>query len=86
MRNFLFFTLATLFSFTGFAQKSNDKLIRDYFKKNTTTFDLQKSSAKDFQISRVVEDKQDGLTHFYVNQTLNGLAVVNGTAVFIQKG
>ena len=86
MRNFLFFTLATLFSFTGFAQKSNDKLIRDYFKKNTTTFDLQKSSAKDFQISRVVEDKQDGLTHFYVNQTLNGLPVVNATAVFVQKG
>ena len=86
MTKLLTLSFATLLGFATFAQKSNERLIRDYFKNNTTKIDLQKSTAGDVRIDRIVEDTKDGLTHFYVQQTLNGLPVINGTAVFVKKG
>ena len=86
MTKIITLSLATLLGFVAFGQKSNEKLIREYFKKNTTKIDLQKSTANDIRIDRTVVDKKDGMTHFYVQQTLNGLPVINGTAVFVKKG
>jgi hypothetical protein len=73
-------------TFISFGQNSNEKLIRNYFKNNTEKIDLTQSTANSIEIDRAVEDKQDGLTHFYVRQTVNGLPVVNATAVFVKKG
>ncbi|MDG1858845.1 MAG: hypothetical protein P8I94_07075, partial [Emcibacteraceae bacterium] len=53
-------TLATFIGFVAFGQKSNDRLIRDYFKNNTTKIDLQKSTADDIRVDRTVEDKKSG--------------------------
>lgn len=71
---------------TAFGQNTNDKLIRNYFKNNTTKIDLSKATANAVEIDRTVEDQKDGLTHFYVRQMVNGLPVVNATAVFVKKG
>ncbi len=77
--------LLTCLGFSAFGQKSNDKLIKDYFKENTTKIDLSQSTASEVKIEKTVTSKSNDLTHFYVVQTLNGLPVVNGTAVFVQK-
>lgn len=85
MTKIITLTLATFIGFVAFGQKPNDRLIRDYFKNNTTKIDLQKSTANDIRLDRKVEDKKNGLTHFYVQQTLNGLPVINCTAVLVKK-
>ncbi len=85
MAKYFTFLFAFGICFATIGQKANEKLIREYLKNNTQLIDLQKSSASDIEIDREVEDQKIGLTHFYVRQTLNGLPVMNATAVFVKK-
>lgn len=86
MIKILSLSLATFLGFAAFGQRSDDKSVTDYFKKNTDKINLSEATANDVFIDRIVKDEPSGLTHFYVNQLVNGLPVINGTAVLVKKG
>jgi extracellular elastinolytic metalloproteinase len=84
------FTLALisfgLFSPTvTYSQKTAKERIYNYFLSNSEKISLSTSSVNDFEIDRTTIDEKKGITHHYIRQTVNGLPVLNGTAVFVEK-
>jgi extracellular elastinolytic metalloproteinase len=77
---------AVIFSSSAFAQKSTEKLIENYFSNNAKSLGIEQLSAKDWSIDKTTSDDKRGLSFHYLQQQLNGLPVLNGTAVVVQKG
>ena len=81
-----FLVLAVLSTGVSKAQKSAEKLIDSYFKVQSKSLGLSELSVKDWQLTKSTTDKKRNLSFHYVNQTINGLQVLNATGVFVQKG
>lgn len=75
-----------LFSFVlasnAFGQKDLNKRIESTILTKATNLG---EGPKDFQIQRSVHDKKNKLDFHYVQQTINGLPLLNGTAVLVEK-
>jgi hypothetical protein len=82
---FLLLVSGLFFSSTGLSQDNAKEKIQNYFKTNPGKLPLIHSSVNDFEIDKTVNNEKTGLTYHYIRQTINGLPVLNGTAVFVEK-
>lgn len=73
---------SVVFVSSAFGQKDIDKRIETTILKKAT--DLNEGP-KEFSIQRSVHDKKNNLDFHYVQQTINGLPLLNGTAVLVEK-
>ena len=71
--------------FSSLGQKTSVELIDAYLKSNESTMQLYSSSAPQWEIVRTTPSKNKKILHHYIRQTINGLPVLNATAVFVEK-
>ncbi|MFA7274979.1 MAG: T9SS-dependent M36 family metallopeptidase [Crocinitomicaceae bacterium] len=74
----------TLASLT-YGQKTAVELIDAYLTNNESTIPLTVSSASTWELVRTTPATNKEIQHHYIRQTINGLPVLNATAVFVQK-
>lgn len=91
MKKYLLGSKGTLFLlglFLGsslFAQNEATTAIESYLKSHNGTLQLDESLLTAFRVEKSTTNKRRGFVHHYVNQTHNGLSVLNGTAVFVEN-
>ena len=77
MKQILLFCLTFLCLTTSQAQ-SEQAIIQEYLQQNTSKWLVQAADFNGIEITSTASSKAEGVKHYYVRQTLNGLPVVNG--------
>ena len=77
MKRTLLFCLAFLCLINAQAQ-SEQTIIQDYLQKNVSKWSVQVADFNGIEITSTASSKAEGVKHFYIRQTFNGLPVVNG--------
>jgi len=70
--------------FSSLAQQSAEQKIQAFINQNVSSEAREQGFG--WTIDRSTSDKKRGLDHFYVLQSYQGFPLLNGTAVFVQKG
>jgi|TARA_R110000737_G_scaffold351986_1_gene396044 extracellular elastinolytic metalloproteinase len=89
-KNYSFFTLSLLTiglisTSISFGQNTAKERIQNYFLTNSAKIPIASSSVNDFEIDRTTTSQKTGINHHYIHQLVNGLPVLNATAVFVEK-
>ena len=77
MKQILLFCL-TFLCLTNAKAQLEQAIIQEYLQQNTSKWSVQAADFNGIEITSTASSKAEGVKHFYVRQTLNGLPVVNG--------
>lgn len=79
LRIFLLFSLMLQLSFTAFAQE-NRQIVQSYLERNMSQLDMDQNDINNWVVTNEVFSKSTGITHVYIQQTVQGIPVHNAVA------